>query len=189
MRNPALLLAVLGALTACNVDDAVKKVPNNWFATMSDSRAPRPYAEPRPPAEGTVPVAGREVTAVTPEEAPKLRNPRSRTAESLNRGQWLYETYCSVCHGPAGHGDGPISAGNGRTPPGPFPGVPTLLDAARKALTDGWIYGVIVNAQDMGKGLMPRYGDKVRGQDRWNLVNYVRQLQADAGAPAGGVAR
>jgi mono/diheme cytochrome c family protein len=180
VRNSVLLLGALGLLTACNVDDAVKKVPNRWFATMSDSRAPRPYSQPRPPAEGTVPVTGREVVTLTPEDAARLKNPRPRTAESLNRGQWVYETFCSVCHGPAGHGDGPISAENGRTPPGPFPGVPPLVDAARKALADGVIYGVIVNAQDMGKGLMPRYGDKVRGQDRWDLVNFVRQLQADA---------
>jgi hypothetical protein len=29
---------------------------------------------------------------------------------------------------------------------------------------------------------MPIYGDKVRGTDRWDLVNYVRTLQA--GAPS-----
>jgi mono/diheme cytochrome c family protein len=87
-----------------------------------------------------------------------------------------------VCHGTAGLGDGPISATNGEATPGPFPGIPSLVDAARRGLTDGWIYAVIVNAQDVGKGLMPRYGDKVRGADRWDLVNYVRQLQANAGA-------
>lgn len=179
MRKRLAVLAVL-ACVACQPDDAVKKVPNNWFATMSKSPAPRPYAEPRSPVEGTVPVTGHEVVTVVPEEVDRLKNPRSRTAESLNRGQWLYDTYCSICHGPVGVGDGPISAQNGRTPPGPFPGIPALVDAPRRGLSDGWIYGVIVNAQDMGKGLMPRYGDKVRGQDRWDLVNYVRQLQADA---------
>lgn len=43
--------------------------------------------------------------------------------------------------------------------------------------TDGYIYGVITSAEDMGRALMPRYGDKVRGMDRWDLVNYVRVLQ------------
>lgn len=180
MRKRLRVLAALGLVLACNPDDVVKKVPNNWFATMSHSRAPRPYAQPRQPVAGTVPVTGREVTIVLPDEANRLNNPRSRTAESLNRGQWLYETYCVVCHGASGRGDGPISAANGQTPPGPFPGIPALVDASRRALSDGWIYGVIVNAQEMGKGLMPRYGDKVRGQDRWDLVNFVRQLQADA---------
>jgi hypothetical protein len=31
---------------------------------------------------------------------------------------------------------------------------------------------------------MPRYGDRVRGQARWEIVNYVRQLQATATAKA-----
>jgi hypothetical protein len=32
---------------------------------------------------------------------------------------------------------------------------------------------------------MPRYGDKIYDtEDRWAVVNYVRKLQADAGAPA-----
>jgi hypothetical protein len=33
---------------------------------------------------------------------------------------------------------------------------------------------------------MPRYGDRIRGSDRWDVVNYVRDLQARArqgGAP------
>lgn len=174
--------AAVGLSLACNIDDAVKKAPNSWFATMSRSPAPRPYAEPRPPVPGTVPVTGREVTTLTPEEAKRLRNPRARTAESLNRGQWQYEVFCAVCHGATGLGDGPISATNGEAPPGPFPGISSLVDAERRALSDGWLYAVIVNAQDVGKGLMPRYGDKVRGMDRWDLVNFVRQLQSTAGA-------
>jgi hypothetical protein len=34
----------------------------------------------------------------------------------------------------------------------------------------------------MGRGLMPIYGDKVHGNDRWDLVNYVRSLQIEAKA-------
>jgi mono/diheme cytochrome c family protein len=49
-------------------------------------------------------------------------------------------------------------------------------------MTDGAIYGMIVEAQRMGRGLMPRYGDKIHGSDRWDLVNYVRSLQLNARA-------
>ena len=48
------------------------------------------------------------------------------------------------------------------------------------ARSDGYIYGVVTYAQAMGRGLMPRYGDKVRGTDRWDVINYVRYLQAQA---------
>jgi mono/diheme cytochrome c family protein len=176
---PAALACALAAL-ACNPDDVVHRV--GWFATMRHQRSVKPYAEPRMPVPGTVPVTGDEVDSVAMEAADRLPNPRARTAESLNRGQWVYDTYCLVCHGPAGLGDGPISAANGRELPGPFPGIPSLVDADRQQLTDGWLYAVVTNAQVMGRGLMPRYGDKVRGTDRWDVVNYVRGLQTRARA-------
>jgi mono/diheme cytochrome c family protein len=166
----ALAVAALTLLVACNPDTVVHKV--GWFATMRHQRSIKPYARPIPAVAGTVPV-GAEGLPVTRENADKLSNPRTRTAESLNRGKWVYETYCLVCHGERGHADGPVSLAGG----GPFPGVPSLVDPARPRMSDGAIYGMIVEAQRMGRGLMPRYGDKVHGTDRWDLVNYVRSLQ------------
>jgi hypothetical protein len=64
---------------------------------------------------------------------------------------------------------------------GPFPGIPTLVDADRRRLSDGALYGVIVDAQAMGRGLMPGYGYRIRGTDRWDLVNDLRLLQGRAG--------
>jgi len=166
----ALLVAAITLLVACNPDTVVHKV--GWFATMRHQRNIKPYARPIPPVPGTVPVANAE-PPVTRENADRLTNPRTRTAESLNRGLWVYQTYCQVCHGERGRGDGPISVSSG----GPFPGIPSLVDPARPRLSDGAIYGLIVDAQRMGRGLMPRYGDRIHGNDRWDLVNYVRSLQ------------
>jgi mono/diheme cytochrome c family protein len=43
---------------------------------------------------------------------------------------------------------------------------------------DGYIYSTI----RYGRGIMPRYGDKiVTPEARWAVVNYVRRLQAAAG--------
>lgn len=168
------ILALAGVgLTACNPDDVVHRV--GWFATMRHQRSIKPYARPLNPVEGTVPVTGAELP-VTAATADRLVNPRAQTSESINRGRWVYATYCLVCHGEAGKGDGPISALAG----GPFPGIRPLVDDAARARTDGYIYGVVVNAQALGRGIMPRYGDKVRGTDRWDVVNYVRTLQAQA---------
>jgi mono/diheme cytochrome c family protein len=171
-RATLAALAVLIAL-ACEPDSVVHKV--GWFATMRHQRNIKPYARPIPPVDGTVPVSGAE-PPLTRESADRLSNPRTRTAESLNRGQWVYETYCLVCHGKQGHGDGPVSVTGG----GPFPGVPSLVDPARPHMSDGMIYGMVVEAQRMGRGLMPRYGDKIHGNDRWDVVNYVRSLQLNA---------
>lgn len=176
MRKLALIAAAGLALTACDPDTGVHHV--GWFATMRTPRSVRPYTMPLMPAPGSVPITGSDPDSLTVADAERLTNPRTRTAESLNRGQWVFETYCLVCHGPAGRGDGPISAANGRTPPGPFPGIASYLAPGPMGRSDGYIYGVVTYAQAMGRGLMPRYGDKVRGTDRWDVVNYVRYLQA-----------
>jgi mono/diheme cytochrome c family protein len=34
----------------------------------------------------------------------------------------------------------------------------------------------------MGRGLMPIYGDQIHGNDRWDVVNYMRFLQQQASA-------
>lgn len=166
------------AVLACNPDTVVHKV--GWFATMRHQRSIKPYARPIPPVDGTVPVGGVEMP-LTRETADRLTNPRTRTAESLNRGKVVFQTYCLVCHGERGEGNGPVSVTGG----GPFPGVPSLVDPTRPKMTDGAIYGMIVEAQRMGRGLMPRYGDKIRGTDRWDVVNYVRSLQLNARSAGG----
>jgi mono/diheme cytochrome c family protein len=171
----ALLLAASSLAVACNLDDVVHRVA--WFNTMRHQRSIRPYAQPIAPPEGAVPITGRELP-VTLDNADRVANPRSRTAESINRGKMAYETFCQVCHGATGRGDGPVSLGGG----GPFPAIPPLVDDARRRRSDGYIYGVIVNSQEMGKGLMPVYGWSIRGTDRWDVVNYVRTLQAQAAA-------
>jgi len=59
----------------------------------------------------------------------------------------------------------------------------SLVTDSLSRKSDGYIYGNIVDATRMGRGLMPHYGDKVRGTDRWDLVNYVRSLQVLARGP------
>lgn len=178
MRSRLPAIAALLALAACNPDNVVHRV--GWFSTMRYQRSIKPYARPIPPVPGTVPVTGAE-PSMTIQSADRLVNPRTRTSESINRGRFMYETYCLVCHGQAGRGDGPISTAAG----GPFFGVRSLVNDTIARRTDGYIYAVIVSGQVMGRGLMPVYGDKVRGSDRWDVVNYVRTLQADAKSAGG----
>ena len=178
MPKRAMAVLACGVLAACNPDDVVHRV--SWFSDMRYQRSIKPYEQPIPPPEGAIPITGGQ-PAVDADNADRLLNPRATTAESLERGRWLYGTYCLVCHGPEGRGDGPVSVASG----GPFPGIPPLVDDARRRLSDGHIYGVTVNAQAMGRALMPAYGYRVRGNDRWDVVNYVRLLQGRA-AGAGG---
>jgi len=174
-----VLLVTLVLLAACRPEDVVHRF--GWFSAMVTQRSIRPYAKLRPPVEGTVPVTGAPIV-LDLESADRLANPRTRTSESVNRGKIVYETYCLVCHGETGRGDGPVSSASG----GQFVGIRSLVTDTVGRRTDGYLYGVIANAQSMGRGLMPRYGDKIAGTDRWDLVNYVRTLQALERSKSGG---
>ena len=150
-------------------DDVVAKV--QWFSTMHKGLAVQPYSTlPRPPVAGTVPVMGGEPELHLEDEAQlallnRMKNPAPRTSASLERGKELFGIYCYPCHGPEGQADGPIT-------PKFFP-PPSLTAAPARKYTDGYIFTLI----RYGRGIMPPYGDKVRGIDRWHLVNYIRLLQ------------
>ena len=157
-------------------DDAVALFP--FFALMIEGVAVQPYkwAAPRPPVAGTVPVGGSEaptLVTVLPADLARieaLRNPVDVTALSLERGAVQYDIFCTPCHGATGDGQGPVPVGAG------IPWVPSLLTPVARARSDGYLYAVIRH----GRAFMPAYGDRLRGEDRWHVVNYVRQLQGAA---------
>lgn len=94
-----------------------------------------------------------------------LKNPTPAGPASLVNGRKLYQINCTPCHGPAGKGDGPV--GKYGLP------APSLLTESAKGRTDGYIWGIIRN----GRGAMPTY-NRIEEMDRWDVVNYVRGLQA-----------
>jgi mono/diheme cytochrome c family protein len=172
-----------------------------WFDQMIHQRSIKPYSTadvPRYTVKGTVPVGGGEASWETGDAATlayafdaatadKLVNPTTTGGTpatpgpalptlpgDLNvRGDTLYNTYCAVCHGHTGAGNGPVSAR--------LVGVPSLLTDRARAYTDGYLYSMI----RYGRGLMPKYGDKVPvPANRWAIVNHLRALQAAAPAPA-----
>jgi hypothetical protein len=154
----------LGAAGCTTLDNALARVP--WFTNMADQVAVRPFEQPllKPPA-GSVPVWGHEDSLNLLSDLREVSNPVPFSPSSAVRGRRFYDTYCLVCHGAEGNGDGPVSGKLGYVPP--------LTGDMTRQRTDGYIYAVL----RQGRGLMPRYGDKIRGSDRWHVVNYVRQLQ------------
>jgi mono/diheme cytochrome c family protein len=165
---PACLLTV-AALAACRgteIEDALGKV--SWFNNMRDQAAVEPFEEPaRMPPDGTVMVGAGAPLGTLPDDYSELASPVPATQRSLEIGQEKYDIYCSVCHGPEGRGGGSVE--------GPFPrGLINGLDTERaRNLTDGYLFGII----SVGRGLMPNYR-RMPQEERWHIVNYVRQLQA-----------
>lgn len=121
----------------------------------------------RLPVKGTVPRGFKPYSfAGNPEGAGKeLKNPLRRTSDVMARGQMVFNTYCMVCHGPAGEGDGSIIP--------KFPRPPSLQSDKVRAWPDGRIYHVI----STGQNLMPGYASQITQGDRWAAVHYVRALQ------------
>lgn len=119
--------------------------------------------------EGTIPM-GYERVATEPgaaglDAAKGLRNPVAASDADTGRAQKLYGTFCEVCHGAKGEGDGPII--------GRFPNPPSLLADRAKSLSDGQVFHIITH----GQGLMASYATQVRQADRWLIVHHVRSLQ------------
>ena len=202
-RRPLVLLAGL-ALVVAGCDWYYNDVPSPddlwhitpWFDHMIEQKSVHPYSRadiPRYTPEGTVPVSGGE-----PDWGAEFAQGKTATADALKnptlgaavaaiprhgamtaeipgstdaKGDTLFQNFCATCHGPAGAGDGPV---------GRRMGAPPLLSPRARGFSDGYIYSII----RYGRGLMPRYGDKVYDpMDRWAIVNHVRKLQAAAPQP------
>lgn len=138
------------------------------FKAQSADKHAKDGSSNRTPPEGTIPrdytpykfkqnqaeLAGRE-----------LKNPFKPTKANLLRGQKVYNTYCIVCHGPKG-------SGNGFVVP-PYPRPPSILTDKIRKWTDGRLFHVMTK----GQNLMPSYSVQIAAADRWYVAHYVRVLQ------------
>jgi mono/diheme cytochrome c family protein len=198
MRNLfrfALLAGLVVSTGACNtLDDAMVRV---FGRSMRDQASFDPYENTRLPADGSVAFSAGNLTLgpgdvnignpeqpdyIIPDFTVRntanpadpilngLENPVSADEASLERGQELYLRNCVVCHGPEGVGTGAYVLEKW-----PALAAYNLAGETVQGYSDGYIYGMI----RVGRGSMPQYGHQVSHFDRWNIVNYVRQLQAE----------
>ena len=101
-----------------------------------------------------------------------LSTSKSSDEASLARGEVLFNRMCAVCHGPAG-----VGAQANIIEKYPLLVAYNLSGPVVAGYSDGYIYGIM----RVGRGLMPPYGHQISHFDRWNIVNYVRVLQRQAG--------
>lgn len=109
----------------------------------------------------------------------ELKNPYTPTSRTLDEGKGLFQTYCMVCHGEQGHGDGPISS---KIPP-----PPSYLSDRLLKFPQGRIFHVIT----LGTGKMPSYATQLSAEERWKIVTYVHTtlqgVKDEGPLPAGGM--
>jgi mono/diheme cytochrome c family protein len=123
--------------------------------------APAPQAPQQPAAAPAVAADGK-----IPLEAVNQVNPVKASAESLSRAKKVYGYECAACHGDDGGGAGDL-AKNMKSKMGDFRDPTTL-----KGQTDGELFYIIKN----GKGEMEGEGPRLKPEDTWNLVNYLRSF-------------
>jgi mono/diheme cytochrome c family protein len=174
------MLAVAGSAACTRVEEVLSSIPALNF--MRVSPALDPYEAPRPAPPGSVPVHSPAERWEPPVERTEvalrawgdtLSNPLPMSEAVLARGREVYDVFCTVCHGPTGHGDGPIVG------PGLFPFALDLTLPQTVDRTDGYLYAVT----RVGRGLMPAY-QRIPPSDRWAVVNYMRYLQQAEAEPA-----
>ena len=106
--------------------------------------------------------AGEELTSPFDTEKPA----------NLSRGKAIFQTFCEVCHGRT-------AQGNGRVVQHGFPAPPSLLFGKALNMRDGHIFYIIT----LGFRKMPSYAAQIEPEDRWQVIGYLRKLQAEHKVP------
>jgi len=102
----------------------------------------------------------------TPTPDYEQSKPERITLELLKRGRERFNIYCSVCHGEAGYGNGPVVRQG-------FPRPPSYHTKRLRQASDRYLYKVITQ----GLGKMPEYRYEVPPPDRHAVIAYIQALQ------------
>jgi len=101
-----------------------------------------------------------------PVEEAERKNPVKPTEESIGAGKRFFKTQCAMCHGEAGDGKGDLAVDmrlNLRDWSDP---------ASLKGVTDGMLFYVLTK----GNEKMPGQEGRMKAEQQWNVVNFIRSL-------------
>ena len=149
--------------------DMARSVPYDAFSSnpnFADDMTLRPRV-PGTVIRGMMPLHYAATPADAKRAGVELTNPIApNDAAAMGRGAVVYATYCEICHGPAGKGDGTVAQRG-------FPAPPSLLAPKARGLADGQIFHILT----FGQNNMPSYASQIDRDDRWKVILHVRSLQ------------
>ena len=125
----------------------------------------------KPKVTGSVALGSLKNRLESKEEAQSLVNPLKGDPISTANGKTLFFKNCYACHGDITRS--PVVAG----PVGKkmiLKAPPDISSGDFKNRTDGDIYSTMY----LGFGLMPRLGYKLSPTEKWDIINFIRQVQA-----------
>lgn len=111
--------------------------------------------------------------AAIPADAAKQSNPVKSSPESLARAKKWWNVDCAMCHGKDGNGKTDMAA-DMKLKLADFTDPNSLKDR-----TDGELFYIIKNGHEE----MPPEGSRVKPEENWDLVNYVRSLAKPKSEP------
>lgn len=167
---PIVAVAALLAAAALTLSGAAYALP--WNDDMKDQPSVKTQESAVDLPEESVPADGGELDG--PADLRDLVRARLRAGEQLSnplaeadrdevRAAEQYDTYCRVCHGVAGAGDGSVG----------LKYLPQPMDLTLPYVqqqTDGQLYYTITH----GGVIMPGYRFAMSPEDRWRIVRYLR---------------
>lgn len=158
------VITVLGFLFALVLIFSYDIIKIDWVSFMEIQPSYRPMEKPLPPPERSIPVEG--AIAIPGLGAPE--NPVAADEASVARGAQLYAINCQMCHGQTGEGTGPIAPFLANRPA-------NLTTGAVQSKSDGSLFLTIT---DGITGKMPPLNENLLVSERWDVVNFLRTLQA-----------
>lgn len=156
------VLAIISAIILIFTYDIIKI---EWISFMEIQPSYEAMEDPQPVPARSIPIEG--PVSIPGMGAPE--NPMPADEASIARGAELYAINCKMCHGETGEGTGPVAAFLVNFKPA------NLTSPVVQSKSDGSIFLTITNGLE---GRMPPLNENLTVSDRWDVVNFVRTLQA-----------
>jgi len=164
IRQLFWVFAVLGVLSAVILLFTYDIIKIEWISFMEVQPSYRPMENPLPPPARSIPIEG--AVAIPGMGAPE--NPVEADDASRTRGRELFVINCQMCHGQTGEGTGPIAPFLANKPA-------NLTSPVVQSKSDGSLFLTITNGVT---GKMPPLNENLLVSERWDVVNFLRTLQA-----------
>ncbi|MBM4427662.1 MAG: cytochrome c [Chloroflexi bacterium] len=170
------VFAVLGVLVGALMIFAYDVVKIDWIVFMEIQDSYGSQEKPLPVPALSIPVEGPAYLGADPV------NPIPADEDSVARGAQLYAIHCAMCHGDNGQGNGTVSAFLLKKKPA------DLTSAVVQEKSDGSFFLSITNGisnpenslfpEVQFSGQMPSLNENLTVRERWDVVNYLRTLNA-----------